>query len=451
MQKVVARSGWAWRLVIYKLLLDACYLWFVGTPQFWWGVPFSVDLTSMGYFSAWIATVAVILLFRTTLQKPLEEYRFSEFVLLVLLLLSVIPGMTMCGMGAFPWEYRWAFYLYWLIFFLLGRGLSVVKLRDVVKEGRLSLRAARGLLFSVGIVFAVSIVFIFIYYGEGNFFSSGLQSQDVYIQREQFSNIAIMFPLNYVMANAVVVFMLLLLFFLGGRRYGWAGVVLFIWYMEFSCSANKIEFFSMLAGILVYTARRYLTTNRILSISIWTVLAGMSLLHFHGNASMLAFLKRTLFETNFLSYCYYDFFQRHAPMMCRFWGIPVLDRGMIPFMIGAQYLGNPTTHANNGLIGDASLMGGVVGVILGPVLWFVFLCVLNKAGNQLEWWMKLGISVCWGGVMQNSSFITNLLSHGGVALIVMAYLCSAEKKVQHVFWAEKKCDSSLFNNRERLQ
>ena len=428
MRKALLYNGWAGILAAYKLSMDIMYYWCIYCfSRFygWWGPFYRIDVTLAGYVSGWIACAAVGFLFRTTLQKPLAEYRFSEYVLLVLLLLSVIPGTAMCGMGAFPWEYRLLFYLYWLLFFLLGRVLSVVKLRDPIDGVRLSPRGAKGLLFAVGTVVAVSIVFIFFYYGGGRFFVAGLQSPEVYVQRLNFGKVALMFPLNYIKANAGVVCLFLLLFFLGNRRYGWAGIVLFIWYMEFSCSPNKIELFSMLIGAFIYAARNYLTINRMLCIAVGISFVGMGTLDLWRNVYVMSFLSRTLFETNWLSYCYYDFFQNHAPMLYRFFEGSVLDRGKIPFLIGAQYLDDPATHANNGLLGDAFLMAGVYGVILGPILWQIYLYIVDKVSNRLEWWVKLAVSMFWVATIQNGSFATSMLSHGGMAIIMLAYLCGS--------------------------
>lgn len=430
MRKALLHNGWAGILVAYKLAMEIiylCYIYRFSQLYGWWGTFYRIDVTLAGYVSGWTVCVAIVFLFRTTLQKPLEEYRFSEFVLLVLLLLSVIPGMAMCSIGAFPWEYRFLFYCYWLLFFLLGRVLSGVKLRASVDRGRLSPRGAKGLLFTVGTVVAVSIVFIFFYYGGGRFFVAGLQSPEVYVQRLNFSQVALMFPLNYIKANAGVVCLFLLLFFLGNQRYGWAGIVLFIWYMEFSCSPNKIELFSILIGVFIYAVRNYLTINRMLGLAVGFVLAGMGLFDFGKSLYVMSFLCRTLFETNWLSYCYYDFFQNHAPMVYRFFEVSVLDRGKIPFLIGAQYLDNPATHANNGLLGDAFLMAGVYGVILGPILWQIYLYIVDKASNRLEWWVKLAVSIFWVSTMQNGSFATSMLSHGGVAIIILAYLCGSAR------------------------
>lgn len=437
LRKALLYNGWAGILAAYKLALEVmyvCYIYRFSQLYGWWGTFYEVDVTLAGYVSSWIACAVIGFLFRTTLQKPLAEYRFSEYVLLVLLLLSVIPGTAMCGMGAFPWEYRLLFYLYWLLFFLLGRVLSVVKLREPINGGRLSPRGAKGLLFAVGTVVAVSIVFIFFYYGGGRFFVAGLQSPEVYVQRLNFSKVALMFPLNYIKANTGVVCLFLLLFFLGNRRYGWAGIVLLIWYMEFSCSPNKIELFSMLIGAFIYAVRNYLTINRMLCIAVGITFVGMGALDLWRNVYVMSFLSRTLFETNWLSYCYYDFFQNHAPLVKGFLGIPVFSRGEIPFMIGAQYLRDPATHANNGLLGDAFQMVGVYGVILGPFLWQTYLYVVDRVGNQLEWWIKFAVSIILVSTMQNGSFATSMLSHGGVAIIILAYLCGSAKpdaKVLH--------------------
>ena len=206
------------------------------------------------YITGWGAYVVILLLFHGTLQKMLKKYSFSEFILFALLLLSVVPGLSMYSMAPFAWEYRWLFYLYWGFFVGVARLLLFVPLQGSTMIGRLSPQIAKGGVLFLGAVVVLAVAFVFFYYGGGNFFVSGLQSPEVYVYRDKFSKIALTFPLNYIIANAHIVFLFLLLFFFRNRRFGWAGLIMLAWYMDFSCGVNKICLFSMLAGVFVYVA-----------------------------------------------------------------------------------------------------------------------------------------------------------------------------------------------------
>ena len=432
-------------LIVYKIILEILYVWCIYRPHWeggWWNGPYDVNPTVLSYISALVACVAIIFLFHDTLSKPLQEYKFSEVILFVLLLLAVMPGLAMCGVGVFEWRYQGCFFLYWVLFFFLARQFSAVQISTMPLVGAQPLRIKRRLLFLLGIVVVFSVAFVFWYYGEGKFFTFGLQSAEVYVNRLKWRELSIVFPVNYIIANAVTVFLFLLLFSLKERRYGWGGLVLFAWYMDFSCGANKIGVFSMMAGVLVYAFRYYLSARRILYVTIAVALVSMGLYIFWGNVYSLSFLVRQMFDTNLLGYCYYDFFQTYTPMLQHFLHVDAgvaVDRKVVPFLIGDAYFGNSATSANNGLLGDALMMAGELGVLIGPVLWMAYLFVLDQAGKHLDWWIKLGTSVYWVAVMQNSSFVTSLLSHGGVAMIILAYLCGSARPDTEV----------LHNRRER--
>lgn len=415
----------------YKLTMDFLYIyciWGIHQNAGWWNGPYNMNFSLGVYVSAWLIFAILLALFQPTLRRPLDEWRFSDFILFLLLLMSVVPGLAMCGAGAFPLEYMGLFYLYWGLFFFLARIFSDMKFNIPVIGRGLSPSAKEKILFLVGAIVVASIIFAFFSFQGGRFFFAGLLSKELYAYRAQFGTALLPVWLVYVLANALVVLLFLMLFCIGKRRYSLVALVLITGYMKFSCGANKIDLFSLLVGLVVYAGREYITAKRIIVLSIMVSIIGAALVLEWNYFYVMSLLVRELFDTNLLGYCYYDFFQTHSPFLYSIMDGSIIDRRAIPSMIGAQYMGDSACYANNGLLGDAFLMLGRGGVVLHPVCWVAYLFLLDKCSNGCAWWIKLGTSVYWVAVMQNGAFITSWLSHGGLMMLVLSYLCGSKKE-----------------------
>lgn len=417
-------------LLVYKIVLEKLYLHYV--LKFGWGAPYTADLGRGTYWESWVACAAILFIFRSTMEKPLSQYRCSEFILLVLLLVSVLPGMAMCGVGAFPPEYTRLFYGYWLLFFAIIRGFSLMKENGFILTGRLSHSARECLLLGIGAIVLSTVLFVFVYYNGGKFFVAGIQSSEVYAVRLQFREIVMPVVLNYIMANASIVLLLLLMYFLQCRRYKLALMMCLAQYMNFSCGANKVILLSTLAIIAVYALGYVITVKKLIGVGIVTLVASAITVDMWNNFFLLSFIVRLSFLPALLNYCYYDFFQIHAPMMDMFLGEATIDSANITFMIGGNYLGNVTDNANNGLFGDAARLFGDWGVILHPLLWSVYLYFLDKASDGIDWKMRFGIGIYWAVVMQDGFITRSMLTRGGVALMGLVYLMKKiENKTKH--------------------
>lgn len=426
LQTVPENRGMIGLFLAYKLTMDFLYvycIWGIHQKADWWAGPYSMHFSLGVYVSAWLIFAILLALFQPTLRRPLNEWRFSDFILFLLLLMSVVPGLAMCGAGAFPSEYMGLFYFYWGLFFFLARTFSDMKFNIPFVGRGLSSVAKEKLLFLVGAIVVASMIFVFFSLQGGRFFFAGLLSKELYAYRAQFGTASLPVWLVYILANALAVLLFLLLFFLGKRRYSLVALVLIVGYMKFSCGAHKIDLFALLVGLVVYAGRRYITAKKMIVLSIVISIVGAMLVLGWNYFYMMSFLVRELFDTNLMGYCYYDFFQNHSPFLYSIIEGEMIDRRAVPFMIGEQYVGSSANNANNGLLGDAFLMLGRGGVVLSPICWLAYLFILDKCGSDCAWWIKLGTSVYWVMIMQNGAFITSLLSYGGLMMLALSYLC----------------------------
>lgn len=411
-------------LVVYKLVMDFFYIRYIS--EIWEGKKWCFTNPNFeNVIVSWIVYAAILMLAMSILKKPFTEYLFSDFVLLFLLLVSVVPGLSICGAGTFPKKYLGLFYMYWIIMFLLTR-LSCF----AYGKGAICLPALfdfyKGLAFwSVCAVCTACVLFVFFYYGGGQLYTSSLLSPDVYTTRSEWGNILLSVPifLRYIIANASVILCFLLLYFLDGRKYVMAGIVCVIQYMNFSCGAKKIDVFMMAICIVIGIMRNSVDTRWIFGLGIGIVgliIGAFELRQFWGG---LGAGNRLFFMPNMLSWCYYDYFQKHLPIICGLFGYETVGKSAISNIIGEEYMEMPGMYANNGLFGDTVMMFGVYGVIIGPILWSLYLHVLDKVSQEVSFTIKMGMGLFLALIMQNSSMTTCMLSHGGAMLIILLVCC----------------------------
>lgn len=415
-------------LLFYKIAIEILYYHYVAHGPWWWGAPYDASFDITEYWVSWCVSLIILFICRSTWEKPLNKYHCSEFILLMLLLISVLPGMAMCGVGAFPSSFSCLYYAYWLFFFFVVRGLVYGKTRLLGFVGQLSHKTRGRLLFVIGIIVVSTVVFVFIYYNGGNFFVAGIQSTEIYTVRLQFREIVMPVLVNYVMANASIILLLLLMFLLQQKRYELVGVICLVQYMNFSCGASKLILLSMLLVLLVYAFRDYITARKIIGIGILIVIAATVEGYFWKGVFLPSFINRISFLPAYLNYCYYDYFQVHASVVDLLLGEPIIDNRAVNFIIGQKYFGQPLMSANNGFLGDAVRIFGDGGVIIHPILWCIYLYFLDWVSNGIDWRMKFGVSIYWAVVMQDSFITTSLFTHGGLALMGMVYLVNRRRK-----------------------
>lgn len=399
-------------LLAYKIAMDGLYKYLNPLSYTY----MRVDAYAGDIGRAWLAYGVILLLFRPVLRKPFPTWRFSEFVLFMLLILSVVPGLSMCSAGAFPERYVELFYIYWILFFFLASVFPPMKIR-FANRASVARRDKEYIMFWLVVLVSLIILVLFLFFTGGNFFASSLVSLDVHDVRMAWRNVSVPLGLRYAYTNVPCMLAVLIMYFLQGRR--WIGVwLLFMLYMLFSCAAHRSILFWGMVSVFAYAARNRLSVLGVLSLLLMVCAMVPFVL------PVESFFFRVSFEANSLSCCYFDYFSSHMPVLSSlFAGTPV-DRGNFPFVIGTLYRDSWENYCNNGLIGAGFMMAGVWGVLLSPLLWNIYFSILDGISRRLAWWIKFGASMGLAFTMTNVWMTTLMVSHGGIALLFMSWLCS---------------------------
>lgn len=417
-------------LVLYKLVMDFFYIRYIS--KIWEGATWCfINNNFESTIVSWIVYTAILMLVLPVLKKPFSQYRFSEFVLFSLLLFSVVPGLSICGAGTFSKRYIGFFYMYWIVLFLLTRFSCFGNENESFRMSfYLDSHKKRGVFRIICAICALCVLFVFLYFGGGTFFASSLLSSDVYTAREEWGTIILSMPvfLRYILANVSIVFCFLLLHFLGKKQYMLAGAVCLLQYMNFSCGAHKISLFMMVICIGVYILRGIMDARWAIDTVIGIICLIIGAYEIGGYWGFMGMGDRMLFLPNMLGWCYYDYFQKNLPMIYGLLGYETVGKGAVPTLIGSEYGEAVGTYANTGLFGDAVMMFGGCGVILSPVLWSLYLFVLDRVSKNVNYIIKMGMGVCWAVIMLNCPLTTSMLSHGGVMLLVLSYLQDGARK-----------------------
>ena len=151
-----------------------------------------------------------------------------------------------------------------------------------------------------------------------------------------------------------------------------------------------------------------------LSLFVFTIIYS----HFYTGTIPAGYIRRVMFIPNLLSYNYYDFFINHEPLYY------VLNKTAYPdlgHLIAGLYHDKPTMNANNGLIGDAFANLGYLGIIIYPLIFTMYIKILDIVSKYIESRYIAGLVLLVFVTLQNSFFSTSMFSHGLFILLVMLY------------------------------
>lgn len=405
-------------LLLYKLILDILYAEYISDI---WSFRFASTWSGL-YIGGWIVYIIFIVLIKAVFLRNYNyEKNIKEYILFFLIIFSLVPGISMCGWGGASEDYIMIFLEYWLFFVLCMYFALRIKLNNKHINAYISEKNKIRLFYLAAWMCVFSILFVFFYYGNGKIFFSSLISEDVYNVRLSWRDIELSLPLNYILANATIVLLVIIMYLGELKRFYMAFLLMVVYYLHFSCGAQKSIILSLLICCLAYIMKRYLQFNRILSVMMCGIIFAMLAFTVADNIALLTFIRRTMFETNIISYYYNDFFSSNLPTVYSALGREGISFSEVPRIIGWVYYTHLDTSANNGLIGDAVAMFGTYGVIIEPLLWSIYLVLLGSVEEKLTLSMKVGIGLYWAITMQNSAVLTCMFSHGGIMLLLMAY------------------------------
>ncbi len=187
------------------------------------------------------------------------------------------------------------------------------------------------------------------------------------------------------------------------------------------CGAHRTVFLGAIA-VLVFYKYDYLKKTYLL-VKFLCIIGVVGLLLqflFDWNYFWTITLHRIFTLNALLDYCFFDFFN-HKPI---FWSDSFMAKfieypyDILPsHIIGKEYLSNPITNANSGIIANGFKNAGVIGVLINILIISLFLSFLNSFKISAKFF---GLFILLMFTFTNASLAGSILTHG---LLVLFFVC----------------------------
>lgn len=413
--KIEKGTVWAFlSLILFKIVLDLSY-YFVISPV-WSYAKFTLDFNSLKLVESYL------LLFIIFILMPKSSKKLSNILVWLLILLSYIPMLTIFTFKDEARIYMYAVTAFWIVVFLLMR-MPSISLAPLKQSGVIR--------YFIFICLGV-IVFLMVYKYLGLSFNFNLTR--VYDIRSQYVGAEI--PLAGYLFTWMAYIVNPIFFALFIRKRKWFPVVLIVLLQTllFSVTGNKTYLFALLFVLaLMWVIRR---KNPLAYMGIG--LAGIVLL---GMLSYWViddvwissiFARRTLLVPAQLSFFYYDFFSKHelvslsASRLGFFLNYPYHLNP--PHLMGEIYFNQPQMGANNGVVGDAYMNFGFIGLALWGILLAIILKLVDSCSKRVDFRVGVAAIAMPAVTLTNSALLTNLVTHGLLLALLLLYLLPRENK-----------------------
>jgi len=331
--------------------------------------------------------------------------------------------MPMLTIFAFMNESRiftYAVTLFWMLVFIL---------LQVPSKSLPPLKQKKILLFSL-LFFFGTIVFFMIYKYLG--ISINFNLNRVYDIRFQFVEKKIFLAGYLFNWQGYILNPVFLAYFIRRRKWIYATLILFFQIILFSVTGMK----SFLFVIPFMLALMWITTrkNPLVYIAIGLtaiILLGMLSYMLSDDIYISSLItRRFLLVPARLSFLYYDFFSHHDyiflshSIFCFFLDYPYhLNPANL---IGEIYFNSPSTHANTGIVGDAYMNFGFVGLALWSILFALVLKLIDSCSKRKDKKIAIAAIAMPVIILLNSGLLTGLLTHGLLLALLILYLLPKE-------------------------
>lgn len=409
-------------VTLFRVMLDVSYYYIIGPV---WG--FTVDIDS---FKLWESYIIFLLML---LYIPKRSDKVSHAVLQLFFLVAYIPVHTHYALSNRDRVWFYCFTLFWFIVITLNRSKLRLSFRPL-KEGRY-------ITLVVMIVFSIlSVLLIYAYMG----FSFNIDLSKVYEIRRNY--MAADIPLSGYMISwtakvVLPLMMLIALFYKKGKRaYLLLIIAISFQLFIFSTSGHKSHLFRIPAviGLALLVDKKKFLTKLSLVFSTLVILGMFLYLLFDEFWIISLFTRRTFLLPAKTSFYYYEYFTKNDlvylshSIFKSFINYPY--QMSPPHIIGKAYFPESVpglyAWANTGIVADAYMNFGFLGIFL----WSVLLAILLKIADAVT--ESRNIKIVWPillmtfYVMVDGAPLTTLLTHG---LILALLLCYFTPKLQNKY------------------
>jgi len=399
-------------LFIYKIVLDFSYYFIIHPIWNYMGFVLNINILKI--------VESYMMLFIVFILIPKSYNKISNIAIWLLLLMSYVPMLSLFGMANEPRLYMYSVTLFWILIFLFYRTIFKISLRSIKKAQSIII------LWAIFIIFII-IDFVLIYRYLG--FSLHFNLKQVYNIRAKYVSKNISFSDYLFNWSAYIVDPVFFAIFWIKRKWIFVTLIVVLQLLLFSGTGMKSYLFAIPFVLLLMWVVKCKYPFSLVSISFaGGVIFGMfSYLLINDRWITSLFTRRTLFVPAELSFYYYDFFSKHGFLFLssqrifrEFFKYPY--KLSPPHLIAAVYFNNPLMSANNGIISDAYMNFGFVGLVLWAVIVVIILKLIDNFSSGKSSIITIAAVAMPVMFLSNSTLSTSLLTHGLFISLILLYL-----------------------------
>lgn len=411
--KIKKSTIWAFLpLILFKIVLDFSYYFVI--CQVFGDLKFELHLNSLKLVESYFLFLIIFIL------MPKSSKKLSNILVWLLVLLSYIPMLTIFAFMDEARVFMYAVTAFWMLVCLLLH-TPTISLAPLKQSGIIR--------YSLFICLGVT-VFLMVYKYLGLWFKFDLTG--VYEIRRQYVEAGI--PLAGYLFNwvAFVVNPVFFAVFVKKRKWFPVALIVVLQILLFSTTGLKSFLFALpfvLILMWIVTRKNPLAYMGIGLVGI--VLLGV-LSHWLIDDVWISslFTRRTLLVPAQLSFFYYDFFSKNELIFLStsrlgFW-VDYPYHLAPGHLIAETYFGRPATNAVTGVVGDAYMNFGFIGLALWSILLVIVLKLVDACSRRVD--LRVGIAaIAMPAVtLTSGGLLTNLLTHGLLLALLLLYLLPKE-------------------------
>lgn len=414
-------------LIVFRICLDAIYFGVLTGLYSYGGYRNNWNIGV--YLISWVILGIYILLSKKLFNK--KEYRMSDYIVLFLVIIVVVPSTTMIGAGVFNTTFIVVDTVFWLLIISLQIYVNRKKVRPVV------LRIGENFFNNKIIYFFAALSFILVLYINLRYthFRINFDIYDAYDLRAQAKEYSFPTIIRYGFSWSRAINNCMIAYSLSKKKYHTAIVFFVAQILSFSIDGLKSTLFLPIIIVGIY----YLFNKKpheVFFKYVISIISGLCVTGLLENKIMhtanitLVFIRRVFFTPVVLNSYYVDFFSKNTPVYYRTsFGMssPYKELGK---MIGGIYANRPNMNCNNGLLGDAMINFGIIGVVVFPLLLIFILWLMDKCSDGIDPLIMVSVAYYTATTLSNSVITTAFGTHGILIIIIIFLLMRGSSRSQ---------------------
>lgn len=423
-------------IFIYRLFLDWIFIEVISTKYGYMGFQnkWSFISSALSLIVLFVFTIPIFNAYKN------ENNLVSHEILFCIFLMSFVPFTSMFAFNNITELSMLLNMLYWI---LLIKLILFPSLKTEIKLGN-----ERRISFERFLPFFSIISVLVVVYVSGKYahFRINLNLDEVYSLRSEASNYSMPVVLSYVYSWTRNLNAIFITYYIRKKKYLWAFICLMVQLLNYGIDGSKttLVLVAIAVGVNIFPELNIRRFNKLILFG-FAILPIISLLFYKilGNiwpASL--FVRRILFIPVQITDFYVDFFMKNTPdyfrqSFIKIFGIKSVYPH-IPYMIGEIYT-HTVTSANNGLLSDALLNLGIIGIIVFPVLICAVFKLFDACITGLDSHMYVVIAVYVSMTLINSYLFTSLLTHGLLITMLMLKIMKRDKGCDYENMSPNEC------------